>query len=133
MNSKEVIVSISLGTENIRVGKLWFHVRKGRESASFEYDKKWLEHPEKFSLEPALQLTEGAFHTGDEMSVFGAMGDSAPDRWGRVLMRRAETERAKRENVAPTTLFEVDYLLGVYDEARQGALRFSLEIVVSCL
>ena len=127
MNTKEVIVSISLGSENIRVGKLWFHVRKGRESASFEYEKKWLEHPEKFALEPALKLTEGAFHTGAGMSVFGAIGDSAPDRWGRVLMRRAETARAKSENTAPTTLYEVDYLLGVNDEARQGALRFSLE------
>ena len=45
MNSKEVIVSISLDGENVRVGTLWFHVRSGRESASFEYDKKWLGHP----------------------------------------------------------------------------------------
>lgn len=125
MSNKEVIVSISLGGENIRVGKLWFHVRKGRESASFEYDKKWLEHPEKFALEPALKLTEGSFHTKDGMSVFGAIGDSAPDRWGRVLMRRAESARAKNENTVSTTLYEVDYLLGVNDEARQGALRFS--------
>jgi len=127
MNNKEVIVSISLGNENVRIGKLWFHVRKGRESASFEYDKKWLQHPEKFTLEPALKLTEGAFHTKTGMSIFGAIGDSAPDRWGRVLMRRAETARAKSENTAPITLFEIDYLLGVNDEARQGALRFSVE------
>jgi serine/threonine-protein kinase HipA len=127
MSSKEVIVSISLGGENIRVGKLWFHLRGARESASFEYDKKWLEHPEKFALEPALKLTEGSFHTGTEMSVFGAMGDSAPDRWGRLLMRRAEIANAKNKNITPTTLFEMDYLLGVNDEARQGALRFSLE------
>ncbi len=127
MSSQEVIVSVSLGGENIRVGKLWFHLRKARESASFEYDKKWLEHPEKFSLEPALKLTEGAFHTTERMSLFGAIGDSAPDRWGRLLMRRAETARAKIENRASTTLFEIDYLLGVNDEARQGALRFSQE------
>lgn len=127
MSSKEVIVSISLGGEDICVGKLWFHIRKGRESASFEYDKKWLQHPEKFALEPALRLTEGAFHTGIGVSVFGAIGDSAPDRWGRVLMRRAEIARAKSENITPTTLFEMDYLLGVNDEVRQGALRFSLE------
>jgi len=127
VNAKEVIVSISLGNETIRVGKLWFHTRKNRESASFEYDKKWLQYPEKFALEPVLKLTEGAFHTGVGMRVFGAIGDSAPDRWGRVLMRRAEAARAKSENTAPTTLFEVDYLLGVNDEARQGALRFSFE------
>lgn len=126
MSSKEVIVSISLGGENIRVGTLWFHVRGARESASFEYDKKWLAHPEKFALDPALKLTEGAFHTKQDMSIFGAIGDSAPDRWGRILMRRAETAMAKSKNIAPTTLFEIDYLLGVNDEARQGALRFSM-------
>ncbi len=127
MSSKEVIVSISLGDETIRIGKLWSHLRGSRESASFEYDKKWLEHPEKFALEPALKLTEGSFHTVAGISIFGAIGDSAPDRWGRVLMRRAEIARAKRENTTPMTLFEVDYLLGVNDEARQGALRFSIE------
>lgn len=127
MSSNEVIVSISLNNENIRVGKLWFHVRGTRESASFEYDKMWLKHPEKFALEPALQLTEGTFHTGNSMRLFGAIGDSAPDRWGRVLMRRAELNKAKNEHTAAKTLNEIDYLLGVDDEARQGALRFSAE------
>ena len=125
MNSKEVIVSILLGGEDVRVGKLWFHIRGSRESSTFEYDKKWLEHPERFSLEPALNLTEGAFHTKQGINIFGALGDSAPDRWGRVLMRRAETNRARSQNILPSTLFEIDYLLGVSDEARQGALRFS--------
>jgi len=127
MSSREVIVSISLGDETIRVGKLWLHIRGARESASFEYDKTWIEHPEKFALESALKLTEGVFHTGARMSIFGAIGDSAPDRWGRVLMRRSEISRAKIKNRAPMTLFEGDYLLGVNDEARQGALRFSIE------
>ena len=126
MNSKEIIVSISLGGEDIRVGKLWFHVRGSRESGSFEYDKRWLDHPEKFALEPALKLTEGAFHAKPGINIFGAIGDSAPDRWGRILMRHAETVRAKSQNTTPSTLFEIDYLLGVNDEARQGALRFSL-------
>jgi len=126
MSSKEIIVSISLGNKDIRVGKLWLHMHGSRESASFEYDKKWLEHPEKFALEPALKLTEGTFHTGQERGLFGAMGDSAPDRWGRVLMRRGEALKAKDQNLAPKAIFEIDYLLGVNDEARQGALRFSV-------
>lgn len=108
MSSQEVIVSIFLGGETIRVGQLWFHLRGMRESASFEYDKKWLTHPEKFALEPALQLTEGTFHTGASKVLFGAMGDSAPDRWGRALMRRAKAARAKNENTVPRTLFEYD-------------------------
>ncbi len=61
------------------------------------------------------------------MSVFNAIGDSAPDRWGRVLMRRAEGANTKSENRASRTLLESDYLLGVHDEARQGTLRFSFE------
>lgn len=131
MNSKEVVVSISLGGENICVGKLWFHIRGQKESASFEYDKGWLNHPERFALEPALKLTEGAFHTGQGLNLFGAIGDSAPDRWGRVLMRRSETLKAKEQNRSPRTLWEIDYLLGVNDEVRQGALRFSIAQDVS--
>ncbi|HEX3744746.1 MAG TPA: HipA domain-containing protein [Bryobacteraceae bacterium] len=87
--------------------------------------KEWLAHPERFSLEPALKLGPGPFHTPSDKPLFGAIGDSAPDRWGRVLMRRAERRRAAREGKAPRTLREIDYLLMVDDEARQGALRFS--------
>ena len=126
MSSKEILVSIALGSEDISIGKLWFHARGHKESASFEYDKEWLDHPEKFALEPALKLTEGAFHTGQGISLFGAIGDSAPDRWGRVLMRRSEASKASVQNRAPRALFEIDYLLGVNDEARGGALRFSI-------
>ncbi len=125
MNDKEIFVYISLGETNHLVGRMWCHYRSGRERASFEYDKAWLKHPERFALEPALLLTDGAFHTQADQRLFGAMGDSAPDRWGRVLMRRAETTRAKEAGETSRTLREVDFLLGVNDEARQGALRFS--------
>lgn len=127
MSDTKIIVSIDLGADTMRVGTLWFHVRGARESASFEYDKNWLNHPERFALEPALKLTEGSFHTRNDVHLFGAIGDSAPDRWGRVLMRRAEILKAKTEQRHPITLLESDYLLGVNDEARQGALRFSIE------
>lgn len=126
--SREIFVHIALGENNIFIGRLWFHSRKGKESASFEYDKSWLIHPERFALEPALKLTEGVFHTGIDQDIFGAIGDSAPDRWGRVLMRRAEVRRAKNEKETARSLSEADYLLGVSDELRQGALRFSEKI-----
>jgi serine/threonine-protein kinase HipA len=128
MSNTEVLVSISLGQTDQLVGRLWCHNRKGRESASFEYDASWLKHPERFALEPALQLTSGSFHTGANQSLFGAIGDSAPDRWGRILMRRAESAKAKASNEQPHTLAEIDYLLGVNDQARQGALRFSKSV-----
>src|SRR5262249_33713866 len=65
------------------------------------------------------------FHTGPGKALFGAIGDSAPDRWGRMLMVRAERRTAKEEKRAVRTLREIDYLLMVDDEARQGALRFA--------
>ena len=67
--SREIFVHISLVDKNILVGKLWCHSKKGKESASFEYDKTWLAHPEKFALEPVLKLTEGVFHTLADQSV----------------------------------------------------------------
>jgi serine/threonine-protein kinase HipA len=107
------------------VGSLWSRVRKGHESATFEYQKSWLENPKRFSLEPALIVGPGPYHTDEGKALFGAIGDSAPDRWGRVLMRRAERRLADVEHRAPRTLKEIDYLLMVDDEARQGALRFA--------
>jgi serine/threonine-protein kinase HipA len=127
MSSQCIYVSIQLGDQASSVGKLWFHQRGARQSASFEYDQDWLKHPEKFALDPALQLTGGAFHTASDQVLFGSIGDSAPDRWGRVLMRRAESARAQMVGEKARTLLEVDYLLGVNDETRQGALRFSFE------
>src|SRR5438477_2857981 len=122
---KEVCVYADLeGTPHL-VGRLWARMRKDRESATFEYDKNWLGHSERFSLEPALKLGPGPFHTSSDKPLFGAIGDSAPNRWGRVLMRRAERRRAERAGQAPRTLREIDYLLMVDDEARQGAVRFA--------
>jgi serine/threonine-protein kinase HipA len=122
---KDVLVYLDLqGTAHL-VGRLWARMRKDRESATFEYDNSWLTHSERFSLEPALKLGPGPFHTPSDKPLFGAIGDSAPDRWGRVLMRRAERGRAEREGQTPRTVREIDYLLMVDDEARQGALRFA--------
>ena len=124
---REVLVYVDLeGTPHL-VGRLWARVRKDRETATFEYDRSWLTHAERFSLEPALKLGPGPFHTPSDQPLFGAIGDSAPDRWGRVLMRRAERRRAEREKRLPRTVREIDYLLLVDDEARQGALRFAEE------
>jgi serine/threonine-protein kinase HipA len=85
----------------------------------------WLARTDRFALEPSLMLAPGPYHAGADRPMFGATGDSAPDRWGRMLMRRAERKAAEREKRAPRTLFEIDYLLLVDDEVRAGALRFS--------
>jgi serine/threonine-protein kinase HipA len=122
---QEALVYVDLdGTPHL-MGRLWARVRKNKESATFEYDQTWLQHPARFSLEPALQLGPGPFHTPADTPMFGAIGDSAPDRWGRSLMRRMERRRAEREGGTPRTLQEIEFLLLVDDEARQGALRFA--------
>jgi serine/threonine-protein kinase HipA len=122
---REALVYVDLQGQPHPVGRLWARLRKDRESATFEYDKEWLARPQRFSLDPALKLVPGPYHTAADRPMFGAIGDSAPDRWGRALMRRAERRRAEREGGAPRTLREIDYLLMVDDEARQGALRFA--------
>lgn len=123
----ETLVYLDLDGQPVPVGRLWARMRKGRDSASFEYDEKWLSREDRFALEPALEPGAGPFHTPPDKPMFGAIGDSAPDRWGRVLMRRAERRRAERAGKTPGTLREIDYLLMVSDEARQGALRFARE------
>lgn len=123
----EVLVYADLEGEPVQVGQLWARMHKRRDSATFEYDEDWLKRQDRFALEPALQLGPGPFHTSADKPIFGAIGDSAPDRWGRVLMRRAERRRAERAGETPRTLREIDYLLMVNDEARQGALRFARE------
>ena len=125
MMEKHALVYVDLNGASHLVGQLWARMRKGRESATFEYDKAWLAHADRFALEPALKLGPGPFHTASDKPLFGAIGDSAPDRWGRVLMRRAERRRAEHAGETPRTLWEIDYLLMVDDEARQGALRFA--------
>lgn len=122
---REALVHMDVTPGPVLVGRLRSRIRKGRESASFEYDAGWLARPDRFALEPALILAPGPYHIGADRPMFGAIGDSAPDRWGRVLMRRAERKAAARERRAPRTLFEMDFLLRVDDEVRAGALRFT--------
>src|SRR5438105_887417 len=119
---KEILVYVDLRGASHLAGRLWSRQHKGRESATLEYHKSWLAHPERFSLEPAFKLGPGPFHTASDKPLFGAIGDSAPDQWGRVLMRRAERRLAQREGQTARTLREIDYLLMVDDQARQGAL-----------
>ena len=97
---------------------------RGKETILFEYDDRWLAYPDRFSLEPALPLTSGTFAPRAGLATFGSISDSAPDTWGRRLMQRAERRLAEREGRAIHTLTESNYLLGVADETRLGALRF---------
>jgi serine/threonine-protein kinase HipA len=120
----DVEVHIELDGTTRPVGLLRRHVARRAETVTFEYDDAWLADNNRFSIEPALTLTRGVFSTPSNQAIFGSIGDSAPDTWGRRLMQRSERRQAEKENRAVRTLTEADYLLGVADETRLGALRF---------
>lgn len=107
------------------IGQLFTH-RKGRtESATFAYDSMYLASPNAYAVDPLLPLVRGALQSPANRATFGAFSDSSPDRWGRSLLDRRERSEAMAAGRTPRTLGEMDYLLGVRDDLRQGALRFS--------
>lgn len=123
--NRSVFVHVELDGVTHRVGTLWTRARGGRQSATFEYAPEWLDCPSRFALEPALTVGPGPYHTPTDTALFGALSDSAPDRWGRTLMRRAERRLSAAQGRATHTLHEIDYLLRVHDVSRLGALRFA--------
>lgn len=118
----EVHLSVDGGTR--RIGHARSNRARGKETVHFEYADEWLKDTDRFALEPVLPLTRGGFQPPAGQAIHGSLGDSAPDTWGRRLMQRAERRQAEREGRAMRTLMESDYLLGVADETRLGALRF---------
>jgi serine/threonine-protein kinase HipA len=125
MSAPAAAVYVDLEAETYLTGFLWISSgRGGSSTATFRYAESWLQHPGRFAIDPLLDLTSaGSFHKD---RLFGAIADSAPDRWGRTLLARDERLRAKEERRAVRTLFDIDYVLGVSDVTRQGALRFAL-------
>jgi len=100
---------------------------RGNEIFSFEYDSNWLKSDLLHLLDPQLQFYSGLQFLAEGNQSFGIFLDSSPDRWGRLLMKRREVALARKENRPEEKLFETDYLLGVYDEHRMGALRFKMD------
>ena len=98
---------------------------KGKEVLSFEYDKEFLSEKERFILDPQLGWYSGTQFSNQSQN-FGVFLDSMPDTWGQTLMKRRAVLIAKKEGDNLKVLHNVDYLLGVYDESRMGALRYKL-------
>ena len=109
------------------LGKLFSHRLRGKEIFSFEYEAEWIGSDYSLYLDPNLGFYKGKQYLPDEKQNFGMFLDSSPDRWGRLLMRRREAALARKEDRKENTLFESDYLLGVYDGHRMGGLRFKLD------
>ena len=109
-----------------QMGVLSVKHTRGHAVFTFSYDKLWIKAGKAQNLDPDLQLYDGPQFLAGNKPNFGLFLDSSPDRWGRVLMDRREAILAKQESRKVKPLFEEDYLLGVYDAHRMGALRFKL-------
>jgi len=111
-------------SEPIYMGLLSTEFTRGKEIFSFKYSEEWLKSNFSQILDPDLQFYSGPQYISDEKPNFGIFLDSSPDRWGRLLMKRREAALARLEGRSEITLKESDYLLGVFDGHRMGALRF---------
>jgi len=120
----EVQVYVSLDGRDVLAGTLYSHRRRATESATFAYASEYLATRGAYLLDPELPLRSGAHQTRVGRPLFGALTDCAPDRWGRTLITRREAALARDEQRAARALGEIDFLLGVRDDLRQGALRF---------
>ena len=129
MKERVIYVYENWSTETpILMGKLYVSYVRGKEQFAFAYDNTWLtSESANFHLDPDLLLYNGRQYAPMDKVLFGVFADSCPDRWGRILMKRREALQARKENRKPNVLGESDYLLGVYDETRMGALRFKAE------
>ncbi|MGA1836851.1 type II toxin-antitoxin system HipA family toxin [Herbiconiux sp. 11R-BC] len=123
-----IFTFLSEGDGTARVGTAYTTARRSVLTASFAYERDYLARPSAYALDPALPLSGGTATQGlPRQGLPGAFSDAAPDRWGRNLIsKRLRAEAAADGRTAPAVT-EVDYLLGVSDETRQGALRFARE------
>ncbi|MCK0114566.1 type II toxin-antitoxin system HipA family toxin [Gelidibacter sp. F63206] len=99
---------------------------KGKKAFSFEYNKDWLKSKKQLVLDPDIQFYSGPQYPTNKEN-FGVFLDSMPDTWGRTLMKRKQAQLASETGERARTLYDIDYLLGVFDESRMGALRFKTD------
>ena len=114
----------------LRLGFLHARAGAGRDLFEFEFEQTAINHAhlKKTALDPRLHLFEGAQYPDQSHPTFGLFSDGSPDRWGRKLMdRRLEREKRAGTLSRAMRLTESDYLLGVHDPFRVGALRFKLD------
>ena len=124
MSDLVVQVHVTTPDGDVEAGTLYSHRRGRLESATFAYAQDYLTRRGAYQLDPALPLSTAPSQTPVGHKLFGAIADCAPDRWGRTLIKRAEARTARETGTASRALGEIDYLLGVRDDLRQGALRF---------
>ncbi len=110
------------------VGILSAQQAKGKKAFSFSYDPEWLKSHEQLLLDPDISWYSGQqYPPAGGKENFGVFLDSMPDTWGRTLMKRRAALNAKESGKEAPVLYDIDYLLGVHDLSRMGALRFKRE------
>jgi len=122
-DATQVAVAVAIGEQDVHAGTAFIQERRGALSTTFTYTPAFQSDPRGFSISPDLPLTAGRHHVTGLPGVFA---DSAPDRWGRNLIAKQVRGEARLGGRPVPTVLEVDYLLGVSDLTRQGALRFRL-------
>lgn len=120
------MTDIEVRLSEVSVGSIYRQPAARGERIAFRYAEEWLAYVDRFAIDPELFLDRSTTVPA-RTPLFGALADSAPDRWGRRLMQRRERHLADVEGRAVRTLSELDYVLGVSDVARHGALRFVQE------
>jgi len=117
-------IYIDQGDETLLLGRCRYVAKRRGQSSVFEYEPGWLIREGAFAIDPEnLPLQAGPVYTSSEKSALpGALRDSAPDRWGQQLIKRAFRKAGEER-----TLSEIDYLLAITDLTRIGALRYRRE------
>lgn len=111
--------------EPLKMGILSAQEARGHLVWSFAYEKEWLDTQSQLQLDPDLEWFTGPQYSKNGKPNFGIFLDSMPDTWGRTLMKKREA-LLKPEGEPRLRLSDIDYLLGVFDPARMGGLRFKL-------
>ena len=116
-------VATEINGDTLLAGTAYLTERRGSLSTVFVYERGYLANKDAYPLDPELALDSG---THAVTGAVGAFSDCAPDRWGRNLIAKRIRAQALREHSTPPVILEIDYLTGVSDLTRQGALRFRL-------
>jgi serine/threonine-protein kinase HipA len=133
MTDTIVDVVVQIAGEDLPAGRFWAHPHGRSGSGTFAYLPEYLARHDSYELDPRLGKHTGQQQTAEGQALFGAFSDAAPDGWGRRLIRRNEIHHAEKHGGPERDIPEIDYLLGVRDPLRQGALRFRTPAEGTCL
>jgi serine/threonine-protein kinase HipA len=126
VNELEVWLDEPRFSDRLLIGRLFRSLGRGGEAVRFEYSEAWLRHPQAFEIDPEARLNAGPqYASAGAGQILGVLQDCSPDRWGKLLMDRREAIEAREQDRRPRALRAWDYLAGVDDTARMGALRLA--------